>query len=283
MILNNIENTLAILVLYKIKLQESITYLSLKESLKINNLKLDLLVYDNSPTKQNIVNDIIPENINIEYIHDETNPGVSKAYNVGEKFAKNNGKKWLLLLDQDSNLPINYFERMIASLEKYPNQHIFAPILINKNRIYSPCSYRFKRGKSLPYLRFGINSLIKNNLLNSGLFVSVEIFDKVGGFNENIRLYFSDFNFIDRVKVYIKEYVIVDCLIHHNLSSDDESDYNKFIIRFSLYCQGAKSAVITKCDLFQYFIITLLRAIKQTMRFKRIVFLKIFYKDFILY
>ena len=41
----------------------------------------------------------------IHYISDPTNPGVSKAYNVGFELARQLNKKWLLLLDQDTVFP----------------------------------------------------------------------------------------------------------------------------------------------------------------------------------
>ena len=45
-----IDETIAILVLYKSKLSESESYLSLTKSLRAINAKMDIVVYDHSPT-----------------------------------------------------------------------------------------------------------------------------------------------------------------------------------------------------------------------------------------
>ncbi len=96
---SNANAILAVLVLYKSRLEDSATFVSLSSSLKNSNAKMDIVVYDNSPTPMVTESEHISDNWRIHYLHDETNPGVSKAYNEGFRIARKLQKRWLLLLD----------------------------------------------------------------------------------------------------------------------------------------------------------------------------------------
>ena len=101
-------NVLAVVVLYNVSLNDSQTLNSLKalDSLGIN---LKLLIYDNSPQQQN------HESTQWDYVHDSTNEGLTKAYNTAVELAKKNNCEWLLLLDQDTHLPVGFFQDMKLS------------------------------------------------------------------------------------------------------------------------------------------------------------------------
>jgi GT2 family glycosyltransferase len=99
---NNLDNILGVLVLYKSKLEESETFISISKALKSNNQKLDLFVYDNSPEYYYDKKAIKEYPGTITYEHDESNPGICKPYNKGLEKAKIENRQWLLLLDQDT-------------------------------------------------------------------------------------------------------------------------------------------------------------------------------------
>ena len=104
------EGLIAIVVIYNMELAHSKTFQSLNKALKKKNQILDLMVYDNSPNKQFHSEEFQLESFQVFYVSDINNPGVSKAYNTGFKRAESMGKKWMLLLDQDTDFPENVFD-----------------------------------------------------------------------------------------------------------------------------------------------------------------------------
>ncbi len=82
--------TLIVIVIYKQALDACDSFQSVVK-MRVDMAPLDVFVYDNSPTSQK------PDsysNINIKYVHDPENSGVSKAYNAGvcmPKHFKKNG------------------------------------------------------------------------------------------------------------------------------------------------------------------------------------------------
>ena len=78
------ENTLITLVLYHCNLENSDAYKTLIEANK--EKKLHVLIYNNSPEFK--IEQPINTNHQIEIIHDNSNAGVSKAYNYGANKAK---------------------------------------------------------------------------------------------------------------------------------------------------------------------------------------------------
>ena len=93
-----IESILVVVVIYRMPVASTTAWTSLLPN--SNKMKrLDVLFYDNSPSPQHV-----PEQpyLNVHYIHDHRNPGVSTAYNSAAKLAKHLNKGWLLLLDQDT-------------------------------------------------------------------------------------------------------------------------------------------------------------------------------------
>lgn len=229
----------AIIVLYKTKIPESKSYITLQKSLSDNKQKIDLIIYDNSPAYNSDYGDINSSFFNITYIPDYDNSGVSKAYNTAFNIAKDTGKKYLLLLDQDTDIPVNFIHELINSINL--GYDLIFPFLISNNQVISPCNFRFGRGSVLKKKHFcpGLHNLKNINFLNSGAIVSLEVFEKAGGYDLRLPLYYSDFNFFNRVKKITDTYYSMNVNCYHEMSSNDTSDLEKFNFRFKCYCEGA--------------------------------------------
>lgn len=260
---------LAILVLYQCKLEESKTFNTLADSLFSYNTELDMLVYDNSPIAQYDGVNFSNKNINIHYISDPTNPGVSKAYNIGATYARQNGKQWLLLLDQDTSFPLGAVEKYRQHIHR--SKQLGAPVLQSGNSYISPCFFMWGKGRALKKYTVGVNSIGNISLLNSGLMIPLSLFDTVGGYNERISLDFSDHCFIERIKRITSSYYVLDVVCKHGLSAI-EKDKGKVLKRFEFYLKGGREYAQeqhswgTKWVLF-------LRMIKLSLRYKTLDFL----------
>lgn len=230
-------NILFVLVLYKCKVQESNTFLTLTDSLKNYKYKSDFLIYDNSPEFN--VGDKFDEynNCSIIYQADKENNGVSKAYNIGAKLATKRDKKWVLLLDQDTNFPIQTINQYLSAIEKYPEEKLFAPIImVNNKKIISPCYFKFMRGFYASHIETGLNTFKNLSLINSGMCIDINAFEKNGGYNEQLKLDFSDHEFIKRFKKSVtNKFIVIDLKVYHNLSTETKNSFNNDKIRFNYY------------------------------------------------
>lgn len=281
-----LNSLLIIIVTYKEPYFNCKSFCSLLESLDQKYFpNLNFFIYDNSPTSYiNSKNDInsVYQNINLTYNHDSSNAGLGVAYNKGAAIAKQTNKKWLLILDQDTDFPKNVLVAYFKAVTSNSDVDIFAPTLFTEDmKLISPSKYLFRRGFPLPFIPNGITSLKNITPINSGTLISLTLFNSVGGYNEKIRLDFSDHAFMDKVRQKRKFLFIINCKIVHNLSSYSVNTLDKEITRFRFFCEGAKAAGEETHSKFNYFIISSLRAIKLSYLFKDSTFLSILYKNWL--
>ncbi len=273
-----VESLLIIVVLYNIPLEESESFLSIRK-MDSGDGDLNLFVYDNSKQPQIIkAYDGLP----ISYVHDPKNAGVSKAYNKGTAHARKHQKKWVLLLDQDTSLPVTLLKSYWEATKQNPEPKLFVPILkLENGKIFSPCAYRFKRGFYLDTIKKGIHSLQKLTPVNSGMLIDVYAFFEVGGYNDLVKLDFSDFQFIERFRRRYSDFYVVDVECNQNFS-DDEVSLASQANRFGYYCEGARN--IEKDGLWawlQYNTVVFLRAVRLGLRYKKLRFLGIYLNTFL--
>lgn len=276
---STIDSILFVIVLYKSNLQNSISFTSLTSEVKNNfHHQIDIVIYDNSPQSMYEQNEYY-ECWNIHYIHNPSNPGVSKAYNEAAKLGKELHKKWLLLLDQDTNFPNDALRKYCLAVRTNYNIPLFVPILVSKDgNIYSPCRYRFKRGFTVRNVEFGLQKLSNKSVLNSGMLINLDIFHKIGGYNEKLMLDFSDFDFIDKYRKVSNNFYVIETKCIHELSST-ENDFDKSLNRFVRYCISMNFIAKFDFDTITLFLITLVRACKLSIKFGNLSFLSIFFKN----
>lgn len=170
------------------------------------------------------------------YVHDESNPGVSAAYNKGADFASKHQKRWLLLLDQDTEFPTNALNRYWTAMFKTTNDMLFVPVLTHKGRIVSPFKYWHARGIALKRIDDSLLPLANYLALNSGLLVGLDVFSKAGGYDNSFPLDFSDFAFLLRAKAVADHLCVVDLTCQHDPSNLTEDSFKRALARFENYC-----------------------------------------------
>ncbi len=278
-----IDHFMAVVVLYNCKIKDSKSLTSINDSLAFYSYILDVVVYDNSPYSD-IENESIfnRKQLTIHYFHDPTNPGVSKAYNFAAKYAEELKKKWLLLMDEDTSFPLESISNYLQAIEQHPDINLFSPILkLRTGTILSPCRYSFKRGFALKQVSAGVNSLKHISPINSGMLISLDAFIKAGGYNEKVRLDFSDFQFIERLKRVSEMFYVINIIALQEFS-DEITDVVKLNKRFAFYCDGAKNCEKKSfTDRFSYFMVVLLRAMALVYRTKNIIFYKTFIQSYL--
>lgn len=261
------EQTLIILVMYNCNLENSDAYKSLIESNK--DKKLHILIYNNSPEIK--IEQTINTNHQTEIINDNSNAGVSKAYNYGAKRAKEQKLTWILLVDQDTIFPKHFFEETKEYISQFPGEKLFAPILNSNNSYLSPCYFKYNRGKISTNVTIGLNNFNNKSLLNSGLLIDVTTYLEIGGYNEKIKLDFSDFYFIVKFQKTHKYFVLTSATCEHHLSAS-ETNLEKQLIRFEYYCGGALEYGKSLNQVFQIYLLIIFRTLllslkQQTFRY----------------
>ncbi|PBJ13868.1 glycosyltransferase [Flavobacterium sp. ACN6] len=275
-----LDNFIAIIVIYNKELYRSETLKSLGEDLEILGLELDLFIYDNSANKQE---DFKMKGFNIvNHFWNGENIGVSGAYNEGVKFANIHNKEWALLLDQDTLFENGAIFEYLKNINLCKDVNLFTPIIkIEDGTIFSPFKKVFKRGVVLKKVSPVRYSLKNFSPVNSGILVRISSFLEAGGYNKNVKLDFSDIEFIRKFAKYNKEFKVVDTSCIQDFSNS-ETDANKLNVRFDYFCDGIKNCERNNLyEHLQFFIIVFLRMGILIARTRKIIFIKTFYNSYL--
>lgn len=216
---------LAVVVLYKMQLRDSPTIQTLLRAIKeISPAKLEITIFvrDNTPGGQDP--GVAPGLIRYEAA--PTNPGLAEAYNRALDIADAENYDWLLTLDQDTTLPIDFLIRITESIKSLtPNKTVGAivPQVVDGDRNLSP--FRFALGaipRWFPYGHVGISSQA-TYALNSAATLRVAALRSIGGYNPMFPLDISDINAFHRLYLHgYKVFVAGDLTILHSFSLLDK-------------------------------------------------------------
>ncbi len=129
-----------VVVLYQMKAEDSAALRTLDDRLREKpslREQLSLLIVDNSSTPQQVPAWMLAS----EYVSAPSNPGLATAYNTALARAAEAGCTWLLLLDQDTALTLEFLDEAFAALsdpELQPEVAVLVPRLVQGERTHSP-------------------------------------------------------------------------------------------------------------------------------------------------
>ncbi|MCI7274537.1 hypothetical protein MR642_09640 [bacterium] len=219
-----------VLVIYKIRLQDSIAYNTL---LRPNGID-DFLIYDNSPAS--FEQDLSQVPHKACYQRDYSNSGLPKAYNCGATMAVQKGYSHILLLDQDSKFPLETWDCYLRHLD-FPG--IVSPMFKTKEGLnFSPVYIGGLLPRAERDLHGGEYSLYSHAVINSGCCIPVGLFEQAGGYDPRVRLDFADFQFQLRVRAIRPRLLVLDVVAEQDFSND-VVDVRALRSRFKLYLESA--------------------------------------------
>ncbi len=227
-------NILPVVVLYNSRLQSTNAYHSL-----LQTYHGSFLIYENSsePLNKSL------ESKTVFYRHDRQNGGVSAAYNYAGMLARRLGNiDALLFLDEDSRFPSDYMWVLESEMAKHPEISTFVPQVIYRN--YEPFSPTYRsslKTKRGVVLKEGVYSLKKYLPVNSGACIRMTAFERVRGYNQDIRLDFADFDFFSRLAIYEGKFYKLKSDVLQSFSNET-TDTNRLFERFKIYIEGAHVA-----------------------------------------
>ena len=265
-------NVLPIVVLYNVDFHETNAYRTLLS--RVN--KGRLLIYENSPEPQNKCY----ESEQVLYHHNPQNGGVSGAYNYGADVARRIGDiDTLLLLDEDTRFESDYLSVLQTAIESHPDINLFVPqILYAGNRPFSPI-YRgihIQRGTLLSEGVYGMKDYLP---VNSGACIRLSAFEKVSGYNKDIRLDFADFDFFSRMAIFFDSFYCVSSTAYQSFSNE-EKRVDKLYGRYQLYIEGARVARRNPLIRTMVFVEVLRHTLALTARTRRIKFIHYLIRNF---
>jgi GT2 family glycosyltransferase len=213
----------AIIVLYKKTAAASPTVWTLLEAAHAasNRLRLTVLVVDNTPGGQDL--GVLPGGV--RYHAEPDNPGLAVPYNKALKMAEEEGFTWLLTLDQDTNLPVDFLKKIEVYAEQYASAARVAgivPRITDRGRLISP--FRFVGGFFPKVLAPGVEGVSKRftSALNSASMLRVSTVRMLGGYDLQFPLHNSDTNLFHRLDQAGKRLVVAgNILVSHELAIMD--------------------------------------------------------------
>lgn len=271
---------LVVVVRYKIPLEQSQTMISLSEAFRVYpelQGPFGVLVWDNSPAKL----DNPQLSFSFEYRHSDRNLGVSGAYNRAMEWAESIGCPWLLLLDQDTTIPEDYFRKMLQYSRTFQDEERIAtivPFVHSHGRLVSPRRFgRMARNHLIPK---SVTGIYKKNAyaVNSGTLLRTSALREVGGYSEQFWLDLSDayvFQALRRSGKWM--YIAGDLELGHSIAALDfnkdmgTARYRNFLAAENTYFQLYRSRLVNWAHTFWL----LARAARQYRRYRNKHFARI--------
>lgn len=254
-----------VIVLYRKELTDCVTYQTLISSLRSSKINYHLIIYNNS-------SDIhVSSSDKYEVVNAGKNEKLFGAYNYALNFAIKSNCKWLLLLDQDTEITAEYIEKLDFFLSSSIDVNIVAavPLLVNRNKILSP-----KIASSIGWWEYNIkhsgSQQEKIVAFNSLTLINTEYMQYIGGFSSDYPLDMLDHWYYHQISSFNKNIYVLDVKINHNLSLL-EYEENISLTRHIAFLEAERRFVFKELSIvhfISYKIRLSLRFIKQFIFYK---------------
>jgi hypothetical protein len=172
-----------VVVLYKQRPAASTTVATLGRALRENHsVDSCVQIWDNGPS-----GDIVPGELpeGFQYHPAPVNRGLYAAYEGARLCARTQGYDWLLTLDQDTALPVNFFSAIepgLRAAQEDPRIGAIVPHLAEGERLLSPAYVGIGRATLLPANFAGVPAR-EARAFNSAALLRVNALDAIGGFD----------------------------------------------------------------------------------------------------
>ncbi len=206
-----------VIVLYQLKAADSLTIQTLQQILTFNNLPelRQIFVFDNSSMEDTPV--FTDERFTYRFA--EGNQGLAKAYNYVWPKSLMAGCRWLITLDQDTQLTNEYFIAVINEIKK-ANEHVavIAPIIYDKTQQISPVRNDTLRPLHTSLPMGGETYRNQVMVINSAAVISLRFLQQIVGYNEVFSLDYLDHWLCWKVYQEKEQIKILQEALHHQLS-----------------------------------------------------------------
>jgi rhamnosyltransferase len=255
-----------IIVIYNISLNESKSYKTCLKISQKNNITIWLMDNSDIPNGDPCIQ-------NIKYIPMNGNQGLSKAYNKAISMVPYNSNNIVILLDQDTSINEEYFEKVLEVYNENKNVLLLAPYVYDKNGLLSPCKIFINKAWRIKLKPF--KSFKRISLINSGLCIRADVFKKIK-YNKNLFLDYIDHDFIKRYKnIFGYETIsFINIRFYQEFSGSIQEPLNKKYKRYKIYIKDyIEYSKTRKIYLLIAYFIIILRAFKLSLQYKTFKFI----------
>ncbi len=211
------------------------------KSIELNNHHdIELIVVDNASTDSTsqIIKNKFP---NITLIQNRKNIGFAAAVNQAAILSKSD---YLLLLNPDTTLESNFFNKLLISIEGKSDLLIIGFKLVGVNGEHQPTCWKTPSLKTLlsemflPY-KLSLQLVTENkhslsevdSVSGACMLLKREVFEKLQGFDERFFMYLEDIDFCLRArKSGYKVFINPDIIVVHHIAKSSWQDMQSFFL-----------------------------------------------------
>lgn len=245
--------------------------LSFSENKK--NEGINIYIYDNTVRSENVNLPEFQNEINIKYFSFNENRGISKAYNHLVNLALKDGFKWIVFLDQDTMLPLDFYLKYIDSISeiKQTSQKIAVPVVKSEQHILSPFIYKNYRSRFLKEVPSFIN-LKKHSAINTGVLINCNYFNKIGGYNDKLFLDFCDHDFFDKLRGSDNKICVINTELKQDFSTNTNT-LDKALTRYRIFYKDLKTYKKGRNPIKLFFLVDIPHLIRLTLQYRTFKFI----------
>ena len=216
---------LLIVVLYRLSVRESPTLQSLARCTGELDAGDIVVVWDNSPESQDRkdlaeLGAALPAALH--YRHTPENLSLALIYN--RAIAAHPEASFVFLLDQDSGFGEEYFREIDTAAAAHPDINLFMPLIRHGRQVVTPGHFHYFKGKYWRTAQYGRVNARGNTAITSGMCIRMPYLQRLGGFDERLRLYGIDTNFMIRYSRDNAFFFVISAPFSHHLSDFAQED-----------------------------------------------------------
>ncbi len=236
------DNNLAIILLNYNGYKDTINCInSIKKSQKIYNYKI--IVVDNNSTDNSL--EFLEKIENIKLIKSNSNDGFAAGNNIGIKYALDNNYKYILLLNNDTEIDSLALFNLLESADSDDKIGIMGARIMyfNNKELINYCGGKIDwlsctavhYNINQPYINLSKGSSVYTDFITGCcMLIKAEVFKNVGMLPEEYFMYYEDADFC--VKVKEKGYELGLCenaIIYHKVSASSGGNQSAFSIKWA--------------------------------------------------
>lgn len=221
----------------KVKTAAGIVTYNPKMERLVKNLKAvaeqvdHVLIYDNASKNIDEIEQMAASFPNARIIKSDINRGVARALNVLSSIALKENVKWVLTLDHDSVIPDNFISACKNIISD--DVAIICPVMYDRRRPQIDA----KNKEKISCVDFCITS---------GSFVNLNIWEKVGGYDEFLFVGLVDNEYCKRVTLHgYKILRLNEMLMDHELGTLQPARFAKVYKKFAVVFHSKKLAALS--------------------------------------
>lgn len=209
------------------------------------------------------------------------NPGLSRAYLSAATKAHEWGCTWMLLADQDTHFPSDWWDGYSHAIE-VGKFGLAVPQLFSSGLCISPAVHRLGLSRPNPRPMVGEINLYRLMPVNSGMLIRVSDYQQCGGHIPEVRLDFSDTAFIYRMRSNGVRATVVPVVCGHGLSGLEPGSYEVRLKRYRQFCGDARAWSRSEGPAMLLTLIVFARALRLSVRYMRFGFMRVLLQHFFL-